>query len=384
MKTQSLRKLFITFTVAMAMLAGIFGALQSHAQAPGGKQAQAAAFANSQIAKWNISGAARLAPHLPATGERLSQPRRVQDNIPPVADFTIDPPQGVVGTEFFFDPGNSHDTEDAVAWLLTRFDFDGDGTWDTSWDNPTNAPPHHTYSASGTYHVKLEVKDTGNLTGTRVITLQVGNPGSNTAPTADCAVSPSSGFSNTVFTFSATGSSDTQDATSALQVKWDRWGGFDFRGQNWQSATQSVTFTYTTLGIHNVDLIVMDSGYLMDNTSCQIEVVSPEGNISPTASLVITPTTGTMTTTFTMNVQGSTDDHDAIADMSVRFDWTDDGVYDTGWLNASQLWQNTFTYVFGQITVRAQIRDSGGLTDEATQTIYVDAPYHVYLPLVLR
>ncbi len=306
------------------------------------------------------------------------------NNTPPVADFTIDPTQGVAGTTFFFDPAASHDNEDTSAWLLARFDFDGDGVWDTGWDNPTNPPSRHTYDTPGTYQVTLEIKDTGDLTDTHTTSLQVGDPGSNTAPAANCTATPASGPPGTVFTFSAASSSDAQDPVSALQVKWDKWGSFDFRGQTWQPATQSITATYDSLGIHEVDLIVMDSGYLMDNTSCQVEIVPPGGNTPPTASLSITPSSGTYTTTFTMDVRGSTDDYDAIADMSVRFDWNDDGTFDTAWLNASQLWTNTFTYDWGFVTVRARVRDSGGLTDDATQTVYVKPPYAVFLPLVRR
>ncbi len=305
-------------------------------------------------------------------------------NTPPTANFSVDPPQGVVGTLFFFDPDLSSDAEDSNAWLESRFDFDGDGTWDTAWGNPTNPAVTYIYSAAGTYQAKLEIRDTGGLTDTAVVTVQVGDPGGNTAPTARCTGSPATGSMDTVFTFSASGSTDAQDATSALKVKWDKWGTFDFRGQSWQPATQPVTFTYSTQGIHSVDLIVMDSGYLISNTSCEVNVLPPGGNNPPTAKLSVTPSYGTYTTTFTADMSGSTDDWDSLANLSVRFDWNGDGTYDTGWLNASQLWQNTFTYDWGPITVRAQVQDSGGLTDEATQSIYVKAPYEVYLPLSIR
>jgi len=162
------------------------------------------------------------------------------NNTPPVADFTIDPPQGVVGTTFFFDPKPSFDNEDTGAWLLARFDFNGDGVWDTGWDNPTNPAARHTYNMPGDYQVKLEVKDTDDLTDTKVSTLHVGAPGGNTPPIARCTGSPASGPPGTVFTFSAANSSDTQDSNSVLQVKWDQYGTFDFRGQAWGPATQPV------------------------------------------------------------------------------------------------------------------------------------------------
>ncbi len=301
-------------------------------------------------------------------------------NTPPTADFSIDPPQGVVGTIFLFDPILVSDAEDSDAWLQVRFDFENDGIWDTSWLNPTNAPIPNTYDTPGTYQVKLIVQDTGGLTDTKVKTVQVGDPGNNTPPTARCTATPSSGPPGTTFTFSAASSTDAQDPVSDLKVKWDKWGTYDFRGQSWQPATQPVTFTYDSLGIHEVDMMLTDTGYLMDDTSCSVEVVPPGGNNPPTARLVITPTTGTITTTFTLDVSSSTDDHDAIYNMSVRFDWTDDGVFDTSWLNASQLWQFTFHDVWGQLTVRAQVMDSGGLTDDATQTITVTTPYRLFLP----
>ncbi|NKQ37333.1 MAG: PKD domain-containing protein [Chloroflexi bacterium] len=225
----------------------------------------------------------------PGLGRIASAEQAAPAATPPVADFTIGPAQGVVGTLFFFDPINSSDAEDSDAWLLFRFDFDGDNVWDTAWDNPTNPAARHTYSAPGTYQVKLEIKDTDGMTDTKVIPLQVGDPGANTAPTANCAASPASGPPGTTFTFSAAGSSDAQDGVSGLSVKWDQWGSFDFRGQSWQPATQSVTFTYNSLGTHDVDLLVMDSGYLTADTSCQVEVVPAGGNTPPTANLSITP-----------------------------------------------------------------------------------------------
>ncbi len=305
-------------------------------------------------------------------------------NTPPTADFTIDPPQGVVGTTFFFDPIHVSDSEDSDAWLLTRFDFDGDGVWDTTWDNPTNPAVRHEYATPGTYQVRLEVMDTGGLTDIAVKTLQVGDPGANTPPTARCTASPASGPPGTTFTFSAASSSDAQDAVSNLQVKWDPWGGFDFRGQNWQPATQSVSYTFDSLGIHEVDVIVMDSGYLMDDATCQVEVAPEGGNQAPTARLSISPASGTITTTFTLDVSASTDPEDDITRLAVRFDWTDDGVYDTGWLNASQPLETTFNDIWGTLTVRAQIKDTGGLTDEATQTILVTTPYRVFQPLIQK
>ncbi|MCX6224548.1 MAG: hypothetical protein NTV01_07315, partial [Bacteroidia bacterium] len=43
----------------------------------------------------------------------------------------------------------------------------------------------------------------------------------NTAPVADFSFSPASGAMDTLFTFDASGSSDTDDDISKLEVRWD-------------------------------------------------------------------------------------------------------------------------------------------------------------------
>ncbi len=305
------------------------------------------------------------------------------DNTPPTAAFTVDPTQGVVGTVFRFDPISSSDAEDSDAFLQARFDFDGDGTYDTSWLNPTNSPYPHSYSAVGSYTVTLLIQDTGGLTDTMSQVLQVGDPGSNTPPTAHCTATPLTGTVGTVFTFSAATSTDAQDSAAGLQAKWDIYGTGDFRGA-WKPVTEVITASYNFFGIHEVDLWVIDSGALSDEISCQVEVVPPGGNTPPTAHLTISPTTGTITTTFTFDARGSTDAEDDISRLSVRFDWTNDGTYDTGWFNASQTWEHTYSATWGQIVAKAEVADSGGLTDTATVTFTVTTPYQVHLPLVRR
>ena len=54
-------------------------------------------------------------------------------NTPPAASFSIDPPNGDTHTEFSFDAGGSHDEETPVDLLSFRWDWDGDGGWDTGF-----------------------------------------------------------------------------------------------------------------------------------------------------------------------------------------------------------------------------------------------------------
>ena len=304
-----------------------------------------------------------------------------EDNMPPVAAFSIDPPSGVVGTQFVFDPSASHDNEDSLAWLLIKFDWEGDGVYDTGWLNPGNPAPEHAYTATGDYNVTMIVKDTGGLTDTVSHMVHVEDPGTNTPPTARCTVTPTTGSVDTTFTFDAATSSDAQDAVRDLRVRWD-WdaGGWD---TDWILPSEQQTRQFNQTGEYDVLVRVMDTGKLSDDAVCTVRVESGN-NTPPTASLIISPTSGAITTTFTADPTGSHDNEDALTDLSVRFDWTDDGVYDTSWRNASQTWTIKFNDIWGTITVRMLIKDTGGLTDEITRTIQVNTPFVVHLPQIIR
>lgn len=86
-------------------------------------------------------------------------------NTPPVASFTINPPDGHTNTEFSFDAGGSHDEETPVDFLSFRWDFVNTGNW-TGYTTTKTATRQ--FAMKGTYSVILEVQDEGGLTDTEV------------------------------------------------------------------------------------------------------------------------------------------------------------------------------------------------------------------------
>jgi hypothetical protein len=74
---------------------------------------------------------------------------------------------------YHFDASASHDAEDGNN-VQFRWDWQGDGVWDT----PFSAAPkaEHTYSANGTYHPALQVRDSDGLTAIHSETLSLGFP----------------------------------------------------------------------------------------------------------------------------------------------------------------------------------------------------------------
>jgi len=102
------------------------------------------------------------------------------NNRPPKAALNITPPKGFLQDVFKFDASAVSDAEDKASDLQVRFDFNGDGTFDTEYSKTKIAT--HQYSEPGTYNVKLEVLDKGGSTDEEVVALVVG--GLNTAPEA--------------------------------------------------------------------------------------------------------------------------------------------------------------------------------------------------------
>jgi len=80
--------------------------------------------------------------------------------IPPTADLSVSPTNPYVGDNINFDASGS--TDDRTTYLEYRFDFDGDGNWDTSWSY--NTTETYSFPTKGTYNARVEVMDEDGLT----------------------------------------------------------------------------------------------------------------------------------------------------------------------------------------------------------------------------
>jgi parallel beta-helix repeat protein len=108
-------------------------------------------------------------------------------------------------------------------------------------------------------------------------------------------------------------------------------------------------------------------------------------NTAPDAAFTIQPATGPVNKPFTFDASTSSDHEDPTSALNVRWDWQNDGVYDTAWTK-----DKTATHAFDLAavhTIRLQVKDSGGLTDTTSHSFSVEGgllPNRVYLPLVRR
>ena len=93
-------------------------------------------------------------------------------NTPPIAYFTVNPAAGDSTTIFTADASASSDFQDSTAALEARWDWENDGVWDTAWSSIKVA--RHQYAEPGNYTIRLEVRDSGDLTSIATRTVAVG------------------------------------------------------------------------------------------------------------------------------------------------------------------------------------------------------------------
>ncbi|MHB9106850.1 MAG: PKD domain-containing protein [Armatimonadota bacterium] len=276
------------------------------------------------------------------------------DNTPPNAAFTI----VADGLTVNADATASSDAQDGAS-VLVSWDW-GDGQTTVFSAEKTAS---HTYANGGTYSVWLQVKDSGGLTVSQM--QQVTVSADNSSPSASFTVTPSSGTTSTTFQFNASNSDDTEDAPAALQVRWD-WEDDGLWDTDF-STTKIITHKFIVPGTYAVKLQVKDTGGLYAVTSTDV-LVLPDGT-APTAAFTISPSSGNTGTTFNVDAGSSSDAEDSASDLQVRWDWENDGTWDTSYSTAKTAAHNYPSP--GTYTIKLEVKDTSGLTGVTTRTVVV-------------
>jgi PKD repeat protein len=100
--------------------------------------------------------------------------------------------------------------------------------------------------------------------------------------------------------------------------------------------------------------------------ACDDQSTTPTG---PTAEFTITPPAGWTDVEFLVDASTSSDPYDDTSELMVRWDWDDDGVWDTQW-TADKMATHRYA-TEGRPIVRLEVRDPSGQTDQTTRQAYV-------------
>jgi len=183
----------------------------------------------------------------------FSSCQKEEEKLGPIAEFSVNPPEGYVTTNFIFDGSGSQDQETPVSDLEFRWDWDGDGKWDTPFSNASTAT--HKFPTDGNFEVRMEVVDGDGWTDSFRKTITV--LPDTTPPLAMFEVLPSQiGDINTIFKFDASNTINMNKTNGDVQIRWD-WEGDGIWDTGYRSDPQAY-HRYIVPGTYQASLEVID------------------------------------------------------------------------------------------------------------------------------
>lgn len=206
------------------------------------------------------------------------------ENLRPVVRFTASVPnqsQPPYGADFNASTSADRDGEiDTYTWNF------GDGEPRVTTRSNTI---HHDYKRSGTFTVRLLIRDTEGLADSLDQTVTTANE----APVASLSITPLSGKAPLTIIYSARGSRDRDGSVAAYDISF---------GDGQSSQADSGTHTYTRDGDYPVRLIVRDNLGATNSLTRNVTIQTP-----PVPLLIVTPDSGAFPLTVQLDATGSQD-----------------------------------------------------------------------------
>ncbi len=184
--------------------------------------------------------------------------------------------------------------------------------------------------------IVVEARATDNFGNTTLLPARrdasvSGSAAVNTPPMAALSVTPTAGSTATTFQFSGIGSWDPEEGTAGLEYRWD-YENDSLWDTVWSTVGTSPR-TYATPGTKTCKMEVRDRQGLSVGRTVTFTVAS--SNIAPTATFTVdkgmafAPTGSPVT--FNFDASGVWDGETAAGSLQVRWDWENDGVWDTSY-----------------------------------------------------
>ena len=285
----------------------------------------------------------------------------VQGYSRPQPQLLISPESGHVRTVFTLDGSATIDDEDEFSTLLFRWDWEGDGFWDTQFSSESVV--EHMYTSPSNFHTIVQVKDPSGLTARKnhQVMVNLHNP----KLYLNFSWTPVDGTTADVFTFDASSCSDPDDSENIFLYRWDFNGDGFYETDYLASPTVEYRFDYE--GETKVRLEIMDK-WGLKNTTIE-ELFIAHANRAPVARFFTAANYGNLTSSFYFDASGSSDDEDYIDDISVRWDFESDGIWDTEYSKTKTVY-HAFGEV-GEFQITVEAIDRGGLTATASLNVQV-------------
>jgi len=271
------------------------------------------------------------------------------------------PGKGHIFTQFLLDASATHDDEDSLAQLSFRWDFEGDGQWDTFFGDSVKI--FHQYPEAGLFTPGVQVRDKSGLIGSGRSQVVVTLIDPRLLVSFRCI--PDSVTDNTPITMDASASSDQDYPDSRLLYRWD-WNNDWNWDTEWLSDPKPIHI-FKEEYIHFVRLQVKSFRGLMNETTQKIRVY--HRNQEPRASFAVSTLSGNVKTQFRFDCWSSRDAESAPSALFYRWDFEGDGQWDTDFLN-SVVTMHQFDAP-GIFKTLLQVKDPLGEQDTISKIIHI-------------
>ncbi|TSA35806.1 MAG: hypothetical protein D4R64_09000 [Porphyromonadaceae bacterium] len=280
---------------------------------------------------------------------------------PPKPVFIITPDKGHIFTRFLLDASATRDDEDSLDQLSFRWDFEGDGQWDTSFGDSVKIT--HQYPEADFYKPKIQVRDPSGLISTDQGQIKVTLEDPRLHVSFRCI--PDSVTNNTPITMDASASSDLDYPEKPLLYRWD-WNSDRAWDTGWLSDPQTIHI-FKEEYIHFVRLQVRSFRGLTNETTLKIRVY--HRNQPPSASFSVSTLSGNVNTRFRFDCWSTRDVESAPSEMFYRWDFDGDGLWDTDFLNEVITMHQFDTP--GTYKTLLQVKDPHGGQDTCSKVIQI-------------
>jgi uncharacterized protein (TIGR02145 family) len=281
----------------------------------------------------------------------------------PRPSFTVSPLSGNLRTEFIFDAAETRDDEDSLSALKFRWDWEGDGIFDTGYSDQTVAS--HFYSGSSIYNATLEVSDPQDLKAIQRKTVRVSLSNPRLVP--QFTYTPELPSTSDTVRFDGSSSYDPDDAGNTFTYRWNFTNDDDFDTE--YSTSPTIGYQFPTEGENLVVLEIRDQWGLINQVKVKLQVA--HSNLKPIASFFVGYEYGNLTTNFYFDAEATKDGEDYADLIKVRWDFESDGTWDTEFVK-SKVGGHKYGAA-GTYRVKMQAMDSGGLTDTTSLTVNVSS-----------
>jgi hypothetical protein len=296
-------------------------------------------------------------------GDRVSLCHPTVNGQPSTPSAPSGPASGQVGSSYNFTGTTTDPENDRIQY---EFDWN-DGTysgWSSQVSSGTPVTMSKSWSAPGTYSVKVHAKDEHGAVSdwSSGHSITIGSPSNNPPNTPSAPSGPASGQVGSSYNFTGT---TTDPENDRIQYEFD-WNDGTYSG--WSSLVSSGTpvtmsKSWSASGTYSVKVHAKDEhGAVSDwSSGHSITIGSPSNNPPNTPSTPSGPSSGQVNTNYSFSSSATDPDGDNVA---IRFDWGNGTI--SNWssfvgsgqtVTMSGAWPSGGTYY-----VKAQAKDANGAT----------------------